>query len=126
MIQDIAPYVLDNQYTPDLPNKDSFLLCFHGNEVLINISDDQIVFPRLKDLESMEENLQEGCTYLFSINSQSFYLANNIANYLFQHILFQNGLNLKLFEKIPFLDFKHHGFVRDLTNHKGASACFHT
>lgn len=80
MIQDIAPYVLDNQYTPDLPNKDSFLLCFHGNEVLINISDDHIVFPRLKDLESMEENLQEGCTYLFSINSQSFYLANNIAN----------------------------------------------
>lgn len=57
MIQDIAPHILDNQYTPVLPDKDSFLLCFHGNEVLINLSDDGIVFPRLKDLESEHENL---------------------------------------------------------------------
>lgn len=78
MIQDIAPHILDNQYTPVLPDKDSFLLCFHGNEVLINLSDDGIVFPRLKDLESEHENLQEECRYLFTIDSQSFYLTDNI------------------------------------------------
>ena len=39
MIQDIKPHQMFNQYLPDKkPDGDSYIVCFRGNEVLVDAS----------------------------------------------------------------------------------------
>lgn len=78
MIQDIAPYIFDNQYKSALPDRESYLLCFKEGEVLLKIKEGGIEFPRFGQLESQNEVLYEDCIYLFTIDKERFYLVNHI------------------------------------------------
>ncbi len=85
MIQDIAPHRYDNAYRPAPPAPDSFILWYEGQKALIQtagadpsgingLQENTFTFPRFRDLEPANEGLYDHCTYLFSIDGQSFYL----------------------------------------------------
>lgn len=80
MIQDIFPYKLNNQYDKDAkPNPEDRVMCFDGPEVLIQVDTPEgMDFPRVEDLKAhLEEQrltAQEAFTYLFSVDSERYYL----------------------------------------------------
>ena len=78
MIQDIAPYRYDNQYILEPPNQDSFALYFRGSEMLIAQTEEGIVYPTFRDLERLNKDIYENCTYLFSIDQVRYYLVHEI------------------------------------------------
>ncbi|MCI5485024.1 MAG: NAD(+) diphosphatase [Clostridiales bacterium] len=70
MIQDIFPHVLHNQYDPAAkPQADDWVLCFQGQNLLLGPQDR---FPMVKELGA------EGCTYLFSVDEERYFLKNDI------------------------------------------------
>lgn len=80
MIQDIAPHIYDNEYKNMPPERSSFLLFFKENQVLtITKKASGTVFPRFQDLEELNDGLYEDSTYLFSIDEDRFYLADDIS-----------------------------------------------
>ena len=70
MIQDIAPHVLCNQYRHFTPSENDPVFCFYDEKVLIRLEDDQLSFPKVKDLDANQEDL----IYLFSIDSAHLFL----------------------------------------------------
>lgn len=78
VIQDIAPHIYKNEYRPVVPQKDSYLLIYEGNKILLIIEEEQIRFPTFKELEMWNPHLYETYTYLFSIDEKTFYLAENV------------------------------------------------
>ena len=70
MIQDVFPHVLCNQYDPAAkPREDDWVLCFQGQNLLLGPQDR---FPMVKELGA------EGCTYLFSMDEERYFLKNDI------------------------------------------------
>lgn len=78
MIQDIAPHIYRNEYKPVPPNKDSYLLIYEGNKVLLGTEENQITFPTFGELEKWNTHLYEKYTYLFSVDEKTFYLAADV------------------------------------------------
>lgn len=76
MIQDIYPHIYRNEYKPEVPQKESFLLIYKGREALLKESE-EICFPTFGEMELYDSALCEKCTYLFSVDNQSFYLAED-------------------------------------------------
>ncbi len=70
MIQDIAPHVLYNQYRHFTPSENDPVFCFYDEKVLIRLEDDQLTFPKVKDLDVNQEDL----IYLFSLDSSHLFL----------------------------------------------------
>ncbi len=73
MIQDIYPKKLYNEYRPGaVPSEDSLIVSFKENTILIkeNESGEDMLFPTSKDIQAGKEDL----IYLFSVDSQSFFL----------------------------------------------------
>ncbi len=76
MIQDIAPHVYHNEYRPVPPDEDSFVLIFEEGRILLKKEEgeNEIRFPRFRELEKGKEEPDKNCRYLFSIDSDRFYL----------------------------------------------------
>lgn len=79
MIQDIFPHIFNNSYQPAAaPESGSYILYYCGKEVLVKRSKEGFSFPTLQELLLDNQGLEAGCTYLFSIDGRSFYLAADI------------------------------------------------
>lgn len=97
MIQDIAPYIYRNEYRPTPPERDSYLLIYEGNKVLLKTEEGQIDFPTFRELEKWNTHLYERYTYLFSVGEKRFYLASDVdygklSGYLLENIqIFRNA-----------------------------------
>ncbi|NCC43223.1 MAG: NAD(+) diphosphatase [Clostridia bacterium] len=70
MIQDIAPYKLDNAFRIQEPEKDDYLVFVSGRMILLKKEEDKIVLPQIKDLG--EENIKTD--YLFSVSERAFFM----------------------------------------------------
>lgn len=80
MIQDIEPHIYYNEYRKTVPTKESFVLYFREHQVLtVKQKNGEMAFPRIKELEEDNDGLYEDSTYLFSIDEDSFYLADDIS-----------------------------------------------
>jgi len=79
MIQDIAPHQYHNEYRPQKPSTDSYLLCYKGREVLVcKTEENEIKFPTFAELEEYNEHIYEDYIYLFTIDEKRFYLGRDI------------------------------------------------
>lgn len=75
MLQDIAPHILNNQYKPEKPKENSYILCYTKDKVLVNINEDgTFTLPTLSDLSKGNSQIEKGCTYLFSIDNHQYFL----------------------------------------------------
>lgn len=79
MIQDIAPHRYRNEYNPKPPEKDSLMLCYEGNRVLLEKTGEAIRFPTFAELAKENEGIYENYTYLFEIDGKRFYLGDSIS-----------------------------------------------
>ena len=72
MIQDIAPHVYHNQYKYIEPEKDNYVLCFKNRRALVKKEGEKIDFLKFEEVEV------ENPIYLFAIDDQRFYLAEDL------------------------------------------------
>ena len=79
MIQDIAPHIYHNEYSPMEPDEDSYLLYFEPNRTLAAWEGEQFDFPRVRDFPEVKQKLSDTVIYLFTIDSCRFYLAKELA-----------------------------------------------
>lgn len=78
MIQEIAPHQYDNAYKPEAPDKDSIVLYYENHVCLVKRTEEGIRYPRFEELEADNEELYTEWTYLFTIDRQRYYLADNL------------------------------------------------
>ena len=80
MIQDIAPHIYSNEFKNIPPQKDSYILFFQDHKILtVKRKDGETGFPRFQELEELNDGLYEDSIYLFSIDEDRFYLADDIS-----------------------------------------------
>lgn len=73
MIQDIEPYVMNNQYNPQLQATDGdYVVAFSGGEVLIKQTGSELVFPTVAILAELIR--PDELIYLFSISDERYFL----------------------------------------------------
>ena len=75
MLQDIAPYVYHNEYTPCAPQPEDYLLIYREQELLLRQEEASFSLPKIKELAWSAEQLHISCRYLFSISQKHFFLA---------------------------------------------------
>lgn len=80
MIQDIGPHEYHNEYKPVPPEPDSYALYYEGRLALLRLTgnENEIDFPRFRDLEKQNPGIYEDYTYLFSIDGEHYYLIDKI------------------------------------------------
>ena len=79
MIQDIAPHQFSNEYRPQPPDKDSYILHYCDSAILVDIaSENEINFPTFGELAVSNEKIYNECSYLFTIDHDRYYLKNNL------------------------------------------------
>lgn len=79
MIQDIAPHQFSNEYHPQAPDSNSYILCYEGKNILIGWDDQHALrIPTFGELEPYNENIYEDATYLFTIDKDRYYLMSHI------------------------------------------------
>ena len=78
MIQDIAPHRFRNEYRPVLPQKDSVVLYYEEHTALMKRTATEIVFPTFADVERLNADLYETCTYLFTVDDTGYYLVRHL------------------------------------------------
>lgn len=78
MIQDIAPHVFKNEYVPQKPEKDSYVMYMEHEKMLVKQKGEQISFPTFEELEESNVNIYEEATYLFAIDNRRFYLLDEL------------------------------------------------
>lgn len=78
MIQDIAPHIYHNEYTPQDPVSESYILAYREREILMKKTDGQMMLPVFQELEGRKTDLYETYIYLFSIDKDRFYLIPNL------------------------------------------------
>ena len=74
MIQDIAPHIYHNEYTPHAPNPSDQILYYEKDTVLIRETDGEIAFPTFQEVQEIFPAVVQHYTYLFSIDEISYYL----------------------------------------------------
>ncbi len=90
MIQDIAPHHFDNAYRPASPKPEDYALYFTPHEVLMRREEEQIDFPRFRDLEQRNDDIYEHATYLFQIDENRFYLVDHVNLAPLSHFSMEN------------------------------------
>lgn len=91
MIQDIAPHKFDNAYHNQPPCPDSYVLYYKDRTALVRRTGDTFDFLRFKDLgEEDETAVRDSYTYLFSIDQETFYLADRLPAALPEHCTMEN------------------------------------
>ena len=79
MIQDIAPYVLDNSYRPVQPQANSIILYFEKRSVLVAEGSEGIRFPLFGTFGG--DQITRKPVYLFSIGDDHFFLAMELSGW---------------------------------------------
>ena len=74
MIQDIMPHHFDNQYIPQKPKEESFVLLYDEGKTLIRKENENISFVTIKEAKEVLKVTELQWTYLFSIDQMCFYL----------------------------------------------------
>lgn len=78
MIQDIEPHVYKNEYRPQVPEKNSYVMYFEKGRLMAFYKEDDIAFPTFEQLEGKNPEIYENATYLFSVDDRRFYLVNEL------------------------------------------------
>ena len=78
MIQDIAPHIYKNEYKPQKPAKNSYVMYFEGGRLLARFKDGEIEYPTFAELETQNADIYEKATYLFTIDEMLFYLVDTL------------------------------------------------
>ena len=78
MIQEIAPHKYDNQYKHVPPDAESIALYYEGSSVLVRHTGEGIAFPRYGELARVSEAIYEDWVYLFTIDSERYYLVGEL------------------------------------------------
>ncbi len=74
MIQDIYPYIMDNQYKSVIPkDEDRVFICNGDSIVLVNNLEEYTV-PTVGRLKQMKPGIEKDFRYAFSIDGQDFFL----------------------------------------------------
>ena len=79
MIQDIAPHIYHNEYCPEKPDADSYLMYFERHNALARWDGVEIAFPRFRDFPEVKTELSENIIYLFTVDDKRFYLVKELA-----------------------------------------------
>ena len=74
MIQDIMPHHFNNQYIPQKPNEESFVLLYNEGKAFIRKENEKISFVTIKEAKEVLKVKELQWTYLFSIDQMRFYL----------------------------------------------------
>ena len=76
MIQDIYPHKMNNQFDPNaIVNIDDMVLNIVNNQILVNeesYNETCLILPKVKDIDG--DTIKNNYTYLFSIDSQRYFL----------------------------------------------------
>lgn len=78
MIQDIFPHIYKNEYKPQRPSKESYLLYFENDKAIAKNEQGAVRYLTFGEAEVENEDIYEEAIYLFSIDEQRFYLAGNL------------------------------------------------
>ena len=78
MIQDIGPYVYRNEYRPQEPGKNSYVMYFEKGKLMARFQGENIEFPTFEQLEKQNPGIYEQATYLFAVDDMRFYLAETL------------------------------------------------
>ena len=83
MIQDIKPHQFHNEFRPHPPTPDSRILNYHDRTIMVKKTDDhQLCFPTFQNLYENGLGICEQYTYLFSIDSISYYAFPEVETFL--------------------------------------------
>ena len=79
MIQDIAPHVFHNEYTPRPLTDLDAIVCYNGNQVLMDVTagEDKAIFPQMNDFKPhQQKRIRESrrLQYLFAIDDIGYML----------------------------------------------------
>ncbi len=69
MIQDIAPYVYDNQYRKEEAKEEDFLIVYRKGRIQLIRNDEEIIFPQVKDAGGKGK-----FRYLFCVDNMRWFL----------------------------------------------------
>jgi NAD+ diphosphatase len=79
MLQEIAPYIFNNQYRPQSPTAESYGLCYAKKTILVRKNENEVFdLPTFQELEVGNTDIYENFTYLFSMDNQTFFLPGEI------------------------------------------------
>lgn len=95
MIQDIAPYKFNNQYTPQAPEEDCFVLMYENRQVWVKEMDGQLGFPTFKDLEDKNKAVYEQALYLFSIDDNKLFMIKDLDTTIYEGMRYEPLNNLR-------------------------------
>ena len=74
MIQDIAPHIYKNEYKPQKPAENSYVMYFEDGKLLARFVGDEMDYTPFAEVEAENAGIYEDATYLFTIDEMRFYL----------------------------------------------------
>lgn len=78
MIQDIAPHIYKNEYKPQKPAKNSYVMYFEKGKLLARLVEGEIEYPTFEEMAVDNIDIYEKSTYLFTIDKMRFYLVEKL------------------------------------------------
>lgn len=78
MIQDIAPHIYKNEYKPQKPAKNSYVMYFEKGKLLARLVEGGIEYPTFEEMAVDNIDIYEKFTYLFTIDKMRFYLVEKL------------------------------------------------
>lgn len=78
MIQDIAPHIYKNEYKPQKPAKNSYVMYFEKGKLLARLAGCKIEYPTFEEMAVDNIDIYEKSTYLFTIDKMRFYLVEKL------------------------------------------------
>lgn len=78
MIQDIAPHIYKNEYKPQKPAKNSYVMYFEKGKLLARLVGGEIEYPTFEEMAVDNIDIYEESTYLFTIDKMRFYLVEKL------------------------------------------------
>lgn len=78
MIQDIAPHIYKNEYKPERPEENSYIMHFEEGKLLAKIRNEEIEYPTFGEMQVCQPEIYEDATYLFTIDDMGFYLVDTL------------------------------------------------
>ncbi len=78
MIQDIAPHIYKNEYKPQKPAKNSYVMYFEKGKLLARLVEGEIEYPTFEEMAVDNIDIYEKSIYLFTIDKMRFYLVEKL------------------------------------------------
>ena len=125
MIQDIEPHVYKNEYRPQIPEKNSYVMHFEKGRLMAQLKEDDIAFPTFGQLDGKNPEIYENATYLFSIDDSRFYLVDELhCEEAYEWISKESFRHLKP-EHLAFAGITAYQLHNWYQNHKFCGKCGH-